>query len=76
MMSTRQAKLIRKQIRKKNAEIKTQGLIEFIEFVNKRSFIKRFKFAMRIIFRWKRFITQATQQIIRFNYGVYINASD
>lgn len=50
-MSTRHAKLIRKQIRKKNAEIKTQGLIEFIEFVQKKSLRKRLNFAVRIIFR-------------------------
>lgn len=50
-MSTRLAKTIRKQIRKKNVEIKTQGLIEFIEYIKKLSLKKRFKFAMRIIFK-------------------------
>lgn len=50
-MGTRQSKLIRKQIRKKSAEIKIQGLQEFLDFAHKQGLWRRVVFAVRIVFK-------------------------
>lgn len=48
-MSTRHAKLIRKQIRKHADDIKIATLREFMEYSSKQGFWKRLRFAWRII---------------------------
>ena len=50
-MSEKLSKNIRKQVNKKAAAIKKQGLQEWIDFIMKQSFKKRFVFAMRVIFK-------------------------
>ena len=50
-MSTRHAKLIRKQIRKKSSDIKIQGLQEFIDYTLGQSLWRRVVFAVRIVFK-------------------------
>jgi hypothetical protein len=53
-MSTRHAKMIRRQINKEinsRSALKIEGLIEFVKFYQKQSFLKRLKFAVRILFK-------------------------
>jgi hypothetical protein len=51
IMSEKLAKHIRKQVNKKAAEIKTQGVKDFLEFTTRQSLRKRFIFAIRVIFK-------------------------
>lgn len=48
-MGTKQAKRIRRTIRKEIDSIKIVGLDEFLNYTKKQSFFKRLKFALKII---------------------------
>ena len=53
-MSNKQAKRLRRAVRKESDRIKIQGLAQFFDFVNVHGFFGRMRIGIKIVFKlWK-----------------------